>query len=57
MKRKVLVERTLVNELFKIRNEMDHDLPKAKQMLTNLAHNINKRHGRCFKIINVGGEE
>ncbi len=48
---KILVEKTLVNELYKIRNMMDFDLPKAKQMLTNLAFNIARRQGKCFEII------
>lgn len=39
----------LLRELNKIRNEMDHDERKAKQMLTNLITNITKRQGVCYK--------
>jgi hypothetical protein len=48
---KVFDRNKLSGELNKIRVTMDLDPRKAKQMLTNLIHNINDKKGVSFKLI------
>lgn len=39
----------LLGQLTKIRMEMNFNIIKSKQMLTNLCNNIIKQKGVCFK--------
>ena len=48
---KILVRVKLISELSKIRAQMELDVPKSKQMLTNLINNLLGDKGVCFKEV------
>jgi len=48
---KILVRTKLISELSKIRAQMEIDVPKSKQMLTNLINNLLGDIGVCFKDV------
>ncbi len=53
MIKKELKIRILTDELAKIIVHIDIDKKKAKQMLTNLKHNLINEKGKCFKISKI----
>ena len=48
---KIFVRTKLISEICKIRAQMELDIPKSKQMLTNLINNLLGDKGVCFKDI------
>jgi len=48
---KIFVRTKLVSELCKIRAQMELNVPKSKQMLTNLINNLLRDIGVCFKDV------
>lgn len=47
----IIKENTLIDALSDIRTELDTNVSKAKQKLTNLIHNLRDRKGKCFKNV------
>ena len=48
---KILIRVKLINEICKIRAQMELNVPKSKQMLTNLINNLLVEQGVCFKDV------
>ena len=46
---KILIRTKLISELCKIRAQMELNVPKSKQMLTNLINNLLEDKGVCIK--------
>jgi len=55
MKQAILNADRTRNELSRIRTMIDVDLPKAKQILTNLINNIANKRGKCFEYKIIAG--
>lgn len=49
--RKIFTRIKLISELSKIRAQMELNIPKSKQMLSNLIHNLIEEQGVCFKNV------